>query len=304
MPCLFPFVVIVLWLTVSLAYPVESCSCSMSWTAATAKLHGASPECIWQPLQQLCPCARVHASNADNHARKTQKVCVPIEPVPPEEAYTSRRGHNEPMSASITYKGGLLDIKGSGFKRLVYIDLGANAYPTSIGRFLRAKYPHGSEFFVEAFEPSVKHRPTYESAGDNKLRLHQFAAWTKNTTLQFSSYGPTGAYHVGKPVLDPTSNAKRPPPTIVNIPALDIAEFIRTHVAADDFVIVKCDIEGAEYEVLPYLSSVSHLIDEVFAEVHYYPANPLELVREKTVKDARALVATLREKGMYAHAWN
>ena len=86
-------------------------------------------------------------------------------------------------------------------------------------------------------------------------------------------------------------------------PALDIAEFIRTHVATDDFVIVKCDIEGAEYEVPPYLSSVSHLIDEVLRSP-LLPGQPARARAREDGQDARALVATLREKGMYAHAWN
>ena len=280
-----------------LVLEANACSCSMNMFTIVNSMNGTTPECVWQWLVDVCPCAA-----KSQMAAAKQKVCVPIEPVPPEAAYVERVGHNLPMTAQIIYKGGLLNLKGSGFTRLIYIDLGANAYHTSIGKFLRAKYPHGTDFVVEAFEPSSKHMRTYEASGDTAVRLHQFAAWTRNETLKFMSYDNTGPYHVGKSAGRGSNKHK---PKEVEVPALDIAEFIHSHVTMDDFVIVKCDIEGAEYEVVPHLlNSVAGLIDEFFAEVHYNPANPLEIVHEKTIKDARALVASLRAKGVYAHAWN
>ena len=272
--------------------------CSMDWLVVAHGLNASeSAECVWQPLTRVCPRAGGTAQ---------QRVCVPIEPVPPVAAFRKRKGHNEPIS-QIVMKGGLLDLEHSGFRSLVYVDLGANAYRTSIGSFFRTHYPHGAAFKVWAFEPSRNHQRSYAAARDDGVTLLQYAAWTSNTTLKFASYPGVGAYHIGRghkigkagvPLDAPAST------TEIAVPALDIADWLRRHVGEDDFVVVKCDIEGAEYSVLPHLLSVGHLIDEVFSEVHYFAANGLDLVRDKTVHDARALITSLRAAGVYAHAWN
>ena len=53
-------------------------------------------------------------------------------------------------------------------------------------------------------------------------------------------------------------------------PAIDIADWLRRTVRPDDFVVVKMDIEGAEYDVVPHLlrEKVADLIDELFLEIH------------------------------------
>merc|ERR1712194_81991 len=47
--------------------------------------------------------------------------------------------------------------------------------------------------------------------------------------------------------------------------------FLQMHVRENDFVVVKMDIEGSEYNILPSLISSGSLglIDELFLEAHY-----------------------------------
>ena len=54
------------------------------------------------------------------------------------------------------------------------------------------------------------------------------------------------------------------------VPSLDFALWLSAHVKPQDFVVVKMDIEGMEFELLPHLiqRGVAPLIDELFVECH------------------------------------
>ena len=88
---------------------------------------------------------------------------------------------------------------------------------------------------------------------------------------------------------------------------IDIADFLKRTVREDDFVVVKMDIEGAEYDVVPHLlaSGAAPLIDEVFVEVHtdtntmFKPPNDAGHHR----RDALDIIQHLRDAGVYAHEW-
>ena len=75
----------------------------------------------------------------------------------------------------------------------------------------------------------------------------------------------------------------------------------------DDFVVVKMDIEGAEYDVVPHLlrEKVADLIDELFLEVHTETNTcckpPHDAGRHRS--DAMRLLHSLRDAGVYAHEW-
>jgi hypothetical protein len=58
-----------------------------------------------------------------------------------------------------------------------------------------------------------------------------------------------------------------------DVPAIDVARFILEEVKphADDFVVVKMDVEGSEYPLIEHLraNEVLPLIDEIFIETHF-----------------------------------
>ena len=88
---------------------------------------------------------------------------------------------------------------------------------------------------------------------------------------------------------------------------IDIADFLKRTVREDDFVVVKMDIEGAEYAVVPHLISagVAPLVDEMFVEVHTDTNTccrpPHDAGRRRP--DALRLIQRLRDAGVYAHEW-
>ena len=88
---------------------------------------------------------------------------------------------------------------------------------------------------------------------------------------------------------------------------IDIADFVNRTVSLGDFVVVKMDVEGTEYQLLPHLlkSGVLPLIDEMFIEMHTdmnsccRPPND----QGKHYADAKRILNEYRRAGVYAHVW-
>jgi len=65
-------------------------------------------------------------------------------------------------------------------------------------------------------------------------------------------------------------------PVMVDVPErgpdkFDLTKFVLNTIRPDDFAVLKMDIEGAEWRVLPHLiqSGALTLIDEMFVEIHF-----------------------------------
>ena len=67
------------------------------------------------------------------------------------------------------------------FNKAVFIDLGANTYTSSIGGWLRARYPRGDQFKVYAFEAERYYDQSY--LGHPDVELLHYAVWKENTTM-------------------------------------------------------------------------------------------------------------------------
>ena len=238
-----------------------------------AASHGDKIECVWQALPGgLC---------AGSYA------CVPIETLPEYDWRLFQKvddSHGwQPADAVVLHP--LCPASDSTVRR-IYLDVGANTYESSIGGWFRATYPDGKKYKVTAFEAEHVYDKTYRDHPDVEL-LH-FAAATRNGTI---SWGIKG--------IDSTGGKTRK--------AIDMADFLQRRVAASDFVVMKMDIEGAEYAVLPHLLATGaiDLVDELFVEVHTEVNTCCRPPRDKGrhFADALRLVRTLRAHRVYAHMW-
>ena len=65
----------------------------------------------------------------------------------------------------------------------------------------------------------------------------------------------------------------------VAVPVVDVAEWISRHFSVDDYVVVKCDVEGAEFGILQSLQRRGHLalIDVLALECHSKGGNCTDL---------------------------
>ena len=85
----------------------------------------------------------------------------------------------------------------------------------------------------------------------------------------------------------------------IKVPSIDLALFLRAVVSADDYCILKIDIEGSEYELVEYMNSVGilPLIRRVYIELHEHKLT-------KDISKDFKLLETLLAHGIEVMSWD
>ncbi|RLN17018.1 uncharacterized protein C2845_PM02G28950 [Panicum miliaceum] len=219
---------------------------------------------------------------------------------------------------NIRYLPALADI---GFKRrYVYIDVGARSYASNIGSWFRKQYPKQNHTF-EVF--AVEADPAFHAdyARRKGVTLLPYAAWVRNETLSFEiNDGPvkTGHSDVRKPNgrgmgrIRPAAGAMNGVSSgeVRRIPAFDLAEWLKRTVTEQDYVVMKMDVEGTEFDLIPRMIGTGAicLVDELFLECHYnrwQRCCPGERSPKysNTYGECLDLFTSLRNSGVLVHQW-
>ena len=177
-------------------------------------------------------------------------------------------------------------------RRRIFIDCGANTC-TVLRQFVK-RFPD-FEFF--AFEA----QPELAAAGERVIRelpqtkIQHFskAVWTRNEELSFYLATQWGPNHRGGSTLVTGNTCNQSAidyESPVRVEAIDFSSWLGENFVPEDYVIVKMDIEGAEYDVLEKVIADGNLplIDELIIEFH----NQMNESVSKARHDA--LVGTLR----------
>lgn len=135
----------------------------------------------------------------------------------------------------------------------VIFDCGSNI-GMSILHF-KQQYPQAQ---IHAFEPDPQIAAiltqNIQNADLQNIVIHEAAAWTEDTELTFAGEGADGGQisqsHHG-----------------IQVKACDLKAKMMQHERID---FMKIDIEGAETEVLPHISSELHRVENLFVEFHSY----------------------------------
>ncbi|GJN33496.1 hypothetical protein PR202_gb22105 [Eleusine coracana subsp. coracana] len=228
----------------------------------------------------------------------------------------------EPLKPWITLKRNINNIKylpalaDISFKRqYVYVDVGARSYGSSIGSWFRKHYPKQNHTFqVFAIEADPTFHPEY--ATKKGVTLLPYAAWVKNETLKFEINGDPGkeeeakANGRGMGRIRPTAGNKMSGGEVRSVPAFDFAEWLKQTVSEQDYVVMKMDVEGTEFDLIPRLFDTGAicLIDELFLECHYnrwQKCCPGERSPkyDNTYEECLDLFSSLRESGVLVHQW-
>ncbi|KAF8721384.1 hypothetical protein HU200_023096 [Digitaria exilis] len=236
----------------------------------------------------------------------------------------------EPAKPWITLKRNIKNIKylpalaDIAFKRrYVYIDVGARGYGSSIGGWFRKQYPkqnHTFEVFAVEADPAFHG----EYATKKGVTLLPYAAWVRNETLTFEiKDGP------GKKGDNNNSSAKRgngrgmgrirhaagaakgvSSGEVRRVPAFDLAAWLKRTVSEQDYVVMKMDVEGTEFDLIPRMIDTGAicLVDELFLECHYNRwqrccPGERSLKYTNTYGQCLELFASLRNSGVLVHQW-
>ncbi|KAL3633350.1 hypothetical protein CASFOL_022877 [Castilleja foliolosa] len=215
---------------------------------------------------------------------------------------------------TIKYLPSMADIS---FKsRYVYVDVGARSYGSSIVSWFKKQYPKQNKTFeIYAIEADKTFYPDYKTK--KGVNLLPYAAWVQNETLFFEINEDPGHKEVEKgrgmgriqPVQssdDKTSSGKN----VDEIQGFDFANWLKNTVSERDYVVMKMDVEGTEFDLIPRLIETVAicLIDELFLECHYnrwQKCCPGERSAkyQKTYGQCLDLFTSLRKSGVLVHQW-
>ena len=182
------------------------------------------------------------------------------------------------------------------YTSLHYIDLGARTYSSSILWF-KNHYPNfRKEFHITAFEADPLYKSEYEERPD--VNFYNEAAWTQNETLYFS--GKMGRVQRGGKC---ENGCKRD--RMYAVKGIDLSEYLLNNFEPSAFVILKMDIEGSEYDVIPHMleTGAFNVIDEFFLEGHTFKLSKLKEVRKYKYEYIVNILQVIRSLGVWAHEW-
>ena len=194
--------------------------------------------------------------------------------------------------------------------RRVFIDGGANTgisinlflkkYPDanhlgiSINLFLK-KYPDANQFEIHSFEPNpelVKSLSKYKGIAT----IHNKALSSRDDVLDFYLGGSLSSTLRTDKV---SGNIKYGNP--IKVQSVDLAKFITENFSKEDYIVLKLDVEGAEYEIIPHLLTKGIFdgwVDDLFGEWH---AHKLATVSSS---DHSKIVTSLQRKGFRMKEWD
>ncbi|KAK8512135.1 hypothetical protein V6N12_031863 [Hibiscus sabdariffa] len=176
---------------------------------------------------------------------------------------------------------------------------------------LKRNIKNNKTFHVYAIEADKAFHQQY-NAKKKTVTLLPYAAWVRNETLLFQvSHDPNqeeASQGSGMGRLRPRQSDVNG--EVNEIQAFDFAEWLNNTVTERDFVVMKMDVEGTEFDLIPRLFETGAicLIDEIFLECHYnrwQRCCPGERSRkyEKSYGQCLELFTSLREKGILVHQW-
>uniref|UniRef100_A0A5B7ANJ2 Methyltransferase type 11 domain-containing protein n=1 Tax=Davidia involucrata TaxID=16924 RepID=A0A5B7ANJ2_DAVIN len=226
----------------------------------------------------------------------------------------------EPLKPWITLKRNLKNIKylssmaDISFKRrYVYVDVGARSYGSSIVSWFKKQYPKQNKTFeIYAIEADKTFHEEYRSK--KGVTLLPYAAWVRNETLFFEINRDPGQEKVEKGTgmgrIQPVQSSASSTGEVDKILGFDFANWLKNTVSEKDFVVMKMDVEGTEFDLIPRLFETGAicLIDEIFLECHYnrwQKCCPGERSSkyQQTYGQCLELFTSLRQSGVLVHQW-
>ena len=97
---------------------------------------------------------------------------------------------------------------------------------------------------------------------------------------------------------------------VEKIQGFDFANWLKNTVSKNDFVVMKMDVEGTEFDLIPRLFETGAicLVDEIFLECHYNRwqrccPGQRSPKYEKTYDQCLELFTSLRQSGVLVHQW-
>ena len=147
----------------------------------------------------------------------------------------------------------------------LFLDCGAHCGES----ILEAKRRYGNDIKIISFEanPNLALPLKDHFKNDPNVEVRNEAVWIENK--EFTKFYLSVDWSDGSSIYDKKKSGGVSDNISVTVPCIDLASFIK-ECKKDNYIILKLDVEGAEYEILDHLidQNVMPLIDEFHGEFH------------------------------------
>lgn len=198
----------------------------------------------------------------------------------------------------------------------VFIDCGANLGQGLLEFNKKFNFINNDEWEIHSFEPNPDIELNFEKA--KNVTNYQKAIWVEESTLEFARgvrinkyNAPEGMGDNGTPgeltsvgcrikndKIENVDGSGKRLDNIVTVESIDFSKFLKNFEEYEQ-VIVKMDIEGAEYQVLRHLllENTVSIIDELYVETHE------RFVNGEDINTTNQLLNDIRKNNVKVEKW-
>ena len=158
-------------------------------------------------------------------------------------------------------------------KRKVYLDIGGNK-GQGLRKFMEM-YQMDESWTIETFEPESLCDLENCISDIKNVKVNKVAVWTHTGKVTFSRYeknlegGSVECLMSEGYCSDPSSDGYRAHDNKIDVDCIDISELLENY-DNDDYIVVKMDVEGAEFDILRKILSDKTIckINDLYVEFH------------------------------------
>jgi FkbM family methyltransferase len=162
--------------------------------------------------------------------------------------------------------------------RKIFLDCGGN-----LGRAVRAflkKYKDSAEYQIFSFEPQTRLNKFYEGLTGPNIHLINKAVWTHDGEIEFHYTENVK----GSTIFTDYAKAEGIVKT-TKVPCLDLSTWVMRSFNPGDYIVLKMNIEGAEYPVLEKMADDKSLryVNELYVSPHVKKIDSIPAARAKAL---------------------
>lgn len=143
----------------------------------------------------------------------------------------------------------------------IFIDAGG--YTGDTVQLFLEKYPESGKFEIFCFEPNPEFATHYQ---DKSYTFLPYAVWIEDCDLDFY----VSSKPLGSSLLKNKQSKHGVVKETIKVRAINFSQWIKDNFTIEDFIVLKLDIEGAEYDVLKHMIDQSSIcyIKELYVDWH------------------------------------
>lgn len=181
----------------------------------------------------------------------------------------------------------------------VFLDCGTHL-GEGLNQFVNL-YNMTEEWQIYSFEPNPNlWKQHYELNKYSNIQYINKAIYDNNEMITFNlAYPNTDASSIFKQHIGDNFDKA------VQVECLDLSQFILSNFSKDDFLVVKLDIEGAEYKVLDKMIKEGSIlfVNDLYVEFHSHKDNGSITENGETKESTYALVDQIKSLGINFTHW-